>query len=156
MPKFYQEKRLKPLHIQLIRLRWMGYETADIAAKTGYTPDQINRILKDQDALNVFADLQAQVLDTSGEVIQALQLDAIIAQKRIADLIYSSNDAVALRASQDVLDRAGHVPVKRVAIMQTTRVEKDYEGLNDAQIKQKLLEDLSDETSTAPPGVIIN
>jgi hypothetical protein len=155
MPKFYQEKRLKPLHIQLIRLRWMGYDTADIAAKTGYTPDQINRILKDQDALNVFSDLQAQVLDTSGEVIQALQLDAIIAQKRISDLMFSGDDRVALMASKDVLDRAGFVPIKRIAVTTATRVEKDYDGLNDAQIKQKLLEDLTADEDV-PAGTIIN
>jgi hypothetical protein len=51
---------------------------------------------------------------------------------------------------------AGHTPVKRIAIAQVTRVEKTYEGLDEHQMRQKILEDLTEEFNSPPPGTVIN
>ena len=156
MPKFYQEKRLKPLHLQMIRLRWLGYDNIEIAQRTGYPPDSIGKILNLPDSKAIFEELQAQVLDTTAEVAQELQLAAPLAAKRMTDLLVSGDDRVAFVAAKEILHMAGHAPIKRVAIAQATRIEKDYDGLNDQQIRQKLLEDLTADENGPPPGTIIN
>ena len=156
MPKIYQEKRLKPLHLQMIRLRWLGYDNIEIAQRTGYSPSQIGTILNSPDSRSIFEELQAQVLDTTSEVAQELQLGAPLAAKRLVDLMVSGDDRVAFVAAKEVLHMAGHAPVKRIAIAQVTRVEKEYDGLTEGQIRQKLLEDLSNDDAGPPPGTVIN
>jgi hypothetical protein len=155
MPKQHQESRLKPITIQLIRLRWMGYDDTEIAQRSGYPVEQIRRTLNSSEAKEIFVELHSLTLDTMAEVAQELQLAAPLAAKRMAEHIFSGDDRVSLMASKDVLDRTGHVPVKRVSISGPTRVEKDYEGLNDQQIKQRLLEELTND-ETVPSGAVIN
>ena len=160
MPRFYhQEKRLKPIHIQMIRLRWLGYDNGEIAQRTGFTLEQISKILALPDSKAIFEELQAAVLDTTVEVAQALQLDAVLAEKRMADLMFSGDDRVAFLARKEVLHMAGHTPVKRVAIAQVTRVEKAYEGLDEQQMRKQIMEELEEDfnaPSLPPPGTVIN
>jgi hypothetical protein len=156
MPRFYQEKRLKPLHLQMIRLRWLGYDNTEIAQRTGFTPEQISKVLASPDSKAIFEELQAAVLDTTVEVSQELQLAAPLAAKRMTDLLVSGDDRVAFVAAKEILHMAGHTPVKRIAIAQVTRVEKTYEGLDEQQMRQKILEDLTEEFNSPPPGTVIN
>lgn len=160
MPRFYpQEKRLKPINLQMIRLRWLGYDNVEISQRTGFTPEQVSKILSLPDSKEIFAELQANVLDTTAEVAQELQLAAPLAAKGLVDSMFSGDDRVAFLARKEVLHMAGHTPVKRVAIAQVTRVEKTYEGLDEQQMRKQILEDLDEEFNTPSlptPGTVIN
>lgn len=141
-PNYQHVKRLRPAHILMIRLARDGNTNVEIAAQTGYSVQQVSNVLNSPEVQAVLQQLQESMLDSMAEVAQEIQLAAPLAIKRKVDLLFSGDDRVASGAATDLLHMAGHAPVKRVQVTGATAVEKKYEGLSDADMKRKLLEEL--------------
>lgn len=90
-----------------------GLSDADIAlALEGkLTVDQVARI-RTLDVYNEFMEnAKVNIIDSSTDIVRDLfQKNAVGAAKTMIELAQSDNDAVAITASKDILDRAGHRP----------------------------------------------
>lgn len=90
-----------------------GLSDADIAiALEGkLTIEQISRMR----SLDVYREFMEQakvnIIDTSTDVVRDIfQRNAVGAANTVVELAQSDNDVLAFKASQDILDRAGHRP----------------------------------------------
>lgn len=90
-----------------------GLGDADIAIvlEGKLTTEQIKRIR----ALDVYREFMEQakvnIIDTSTDIVRDIfQKNAIGAANTVVELAQSDNDVLAFKASQDILDRAGHRP----------------------------------------------
>jgi len=140
----------------MIRLHWHGLSNLEIAAKLGYTPQEVSNILNAPEALAILGEMRNLAIDTMGEVAAELQAVAPIALSRKIDLLGSSDDRVANTAATDLLHMAGHAPVKRLQVSQPTSAELKYEGLNEAELREKLLEELGGRPGLGPDGKRLN
>lgn len=82
-----------------------------IACDGKITVDQIKTIR----SLDAYKDFMSQAKDnllaSEGDAVRNLiQQKSLAAANKIADLVDSENDVLSFKASQDVLDRAGHRP----------------------------------------------
>ena len=88
-----------------------GLRDEEIAIATGLTVDQIHNIREHEAYSRMESDLVQSVIERDSDTVRdMLQRHATRAAERVIELSDSEDDAVALRASQDVLDRAGHRP----------------------------------------------
>lgn len=90
-----------------------GLPSKEVALAVGsrLTVPQIDNI-KQSDAYKQFmANARENIIETSAEQVRDLfQKNAINAANKVLELADSENDVLAFKASQDVLDRAGHRP----------------------------------------------
>lgn len=88
-----------------------GLVDQDIAIATGLTIEQINNIR----AQDVYHKLKSDLLDQikaadEDKVRSAINQNSERAINRVTELMNSDDEKVALKASTDILDRAGHRP----------------------------------------------
>lgn len=89
----------------------LGDNDIAIALDGKLTVDQIKNV-RELDAYVEFMDsAKANILHTeSTSVREVFEQNAFAAANRVAELAASDNDVLAFKASQDILDRAGHRP----------------------------------------------
>lgn len=83
-----------------------------IALEGKLTEDQIENV-RELDAYKDFMrEARANIINTETQVVrEVFEQHAPIAAAKVIELAQSENDVLAFKASQDVLDRAGHRPV---------------------------------------------
>jgi hypothetical protein len=88
-----------------------GLSDTDMAIATGMTVEQIERI-KELDAFKSMLDTVSNniVSNDVDDVRTMFKVQAKHAATKLVELADSENEVVALKASQDILDRAGHRP----------------------------------------------
>jgi len=89
----------------------MGVDDYEIAYATGLTEQQIGQIRMS----DIYEEFRQKLLDQihnndSGDIRNLFNFHARRAAEKVGTLVDSSNSAIALAASKDVLDRAGHRP----------------------------------------------
>lgn len=86
-----------------------------LACDSKISIDQISRI-RELDAYKEFMTSAKQaIVDTTVDTVrEKFQQNAVKAAEKVLDLVDSDNDVLAFKASQDVLDRAGHRPADTV------------------------------------------
>jgi hypothetical protein len=96
----------------VIMYKLMGLNDKDVALATKTTLEQVENV----QTLSIYDDCLAQIRDAvvqhEGESVKArFAQRSRHAAERVFDLLQSEDEKVALLASKDVLDRAGHRPV---------------------------------------------
>lgn len=109
-------KSLNPVAVVCIYTMY-GLDSQEISIATGLTIQQINTLRM----TNEYALIQRAVVDTvlsaeTGEVKDYIQRAAGKAAKKVESLVDSADPNVALKASKDMLDRAGLRPVDVVEV----------------------------------------
>lgn len=95
-------------------------------------PNTLGNWLKRQDVKDAIADIQSGVHD---QVQVELKMLTLKATQKLAELMNSPIDGVALQAVKDVLDRAGHKQKQEIKIDKTvTTIEQKMKDLIDATI----------------------
>jgi hypothetical protein len=118
-------QNLRTRHRQVAWMELLGYGRKEIAAKLDMDPVRVCQIQREplyQGYLNqLIGDMEDQVVDVRKRIQQA----AGPAIEKVINLIHSEDDKLALKAAQDVLDRAGYAPVKQTVMKEeTTRIER--------------------------------
>lgn len=140
-------KRLKPAHVQMIRLFWHGQTYVEIAAQLGYTPQQVMNVLHTEDAREILAQLQGSALDSADEVQQEIALVMPAVVKRKIDIgLYSQDERVANQALTDIMHMGGHSPVKRIQLDRTSEVQKKYADKTEEELRKMISDGLDDDT----------
>jgi len=138
--------KLRPAHIEFIRLHVEGKSNQEIAMLTDYTPQRVCDVLGSPEAQAIIQSLREDVLeDTSESVQRGLTEAAPGALGVLAKQIYSGDEKVAQSAAVHVLHMAGHAPVKRMRVEPSKQIERDYEKLSEDEIRAKLLRDLTSD-----------
>jgi hypothetical protein len=135
----------------MIRLHWAGESNIDIAARTGFTPTQVCNVLSSPEAQAILAEISASAFDSTKEVGQKLQLAAEEALDVKISLLHCGDLRVENSASTDLLYMAGHSPTKRIHVTGPSAVEKEFEGLSDEEIRQKVLSEFDDKSKGNGP-----
>jgi hypothetical protein len=95
----------------LIVYRLLGMPDHDIAEALGIDVDQVKQISNAQVFNDLYSKINAQVLDRSSNdlriAIAAMSRDAL---NKVYEVMTEGDDKNALKAAQDILDRAGHRP----------------------------------------------
>jgi len=81
-------------------------------------PNTLGAWLRRSDVKEVIAEMQKDTHDMVGVQLKALTLKAT---NKLANLVDSPIDGVALQAVKDILDRAGHKPKQELKIDKTVR-----------------------------------
>lgn len=90
----------------------LGDRDISLALDSKISEDQVRRI-RTLDAYKDFMnDAKANIIDSSTDLVRdVFQQNAVGAARTVVELAQSDNDVLAFKASQDILDRAGHRPV---------------------------------------------
>jgi predicted DNA-binding protein (UPF0251 family) len=88
-----------------------GLADQEIALATGLTVEQIETVRMHDSYVTLLEELRKNVIAADQDIIRrTIQQHALNAQNKIVDLMESDDDKTALKASQDVMDRAGYRP----------------------------------------------
>lgn len=88
-----------------------GVRDEDIAHALGLVPEQITRIKETSSYVDIQAEITKRILEADSQTIRGMFVQGSTrAVSRLTGLIESDDENVALSASKDVLDRAGHRP----------------------------------------------
>lgn len=151
----YSPKKLKPAHILMIRMFCDGLTYVEIGANTGYTPQQVMNVLASADAQEIISQLNDKLLDSAEEIQDRLnEVAPLVLNKKIQHALASPDPAVSNRACTDLLNMAGHMPVQRISVQPADPLAKKYEGLSEAELRQKLLH--PGAVGTGPDGKPLN
>lgn len=106
-------------------------------------PNTLGNWLKNEDVKNAIADVQE---GTHHQVQIELKNLTLKATQRLAELMSSPIDGVALQAVKDVLDRAGHKQKQEIKIDKTvTTIEQQFKNLIESTIVDAEFEEIDDE-----------
>lgn len=112
---YWEPEKLRPRHIQAIRLQIAGYNNNDIAEALGYTPSRVSILLSHPDAQTIrnalvsvvtgdALDVRTQINQASGEALNVV-LDSM---RNVGE--YKEKAKIAF----GILDRAGYSVVQKV------------------------------------------
>lgn len=89
----------------------LGDRDISLALDSKISEEQVRRI-RNLDAYKDFmSDAKANIIDSSTDLVRdVFQQNAVGAARTVVELAQSDNDVLAFKASQDILDRAGHRP----------------------------------------------
>ena len=133
--------KLTPRLQRFIHLYLTGlYTTSKLADLFDVHPNSILNWLNRADVKQAVFDVQKITHETITNNIASLSVKAI---KRVGSLMDSPIDQVALSASKDILDRAGHKPQQNIKIDKTVRTfEEKVSSLIDETITDIDFEEL--------------
>jgi hypothetical protein len=154
MPNPNSPKKLKPVHILMLRLFCGGASYVQIAQETSYTPQQVMNVIQSPDAQEIISQLNSDVVDSISEVQDRLtEIAPEVLNKKIQHALYSPDAAVSSRACTDLLHMAGHMPVQRLRLERDQEIAKKYDGLTEDQLRQQILNSV---TGKGPDGRPLN
>jgi transposase-like protein len=135
---------LSPRLQRFVHLYLTGlYSTSKLAELFDVHPNSILNWLNRADVKTAILDVQKITHETITNKIASLSVKAI---NRVGDLMSSPIDQVALSASKDILDRAGHKPQQNIKIDKTVRTfEEKVSSLIDETITDVDFEEVDDE-----------
>lgn len=118
LPRKYEPKNLNPLHHEILRRAMLGDSHKEIAEALSCTVATVSNAVNSglgRDKLSVMT----AVADMSAvEIAKEIRETAPKALAMLQEILESdaANYSIKFRAAVDILDRAGHAPVKKVDI----------------------------------------
>lgn len=132
----YSPKRLKQAHLDMVTLHLAGETNYNIAAKMGYTAQQVSNILNSPEVLEILAALRNETIDTMGQVQAEAQLYAPEILRRKIEYALKGDDArVRNTAQTEILQIAGHAPVRRISVEAKSQLEEKYANKTEAELR---------------------
>lgn len=140
-------QKLSPIHKHMCALRATGMQVQEVAAITGYTPQQVTNVLAhpDADAMvnRLSTDLAMRITDDVGQQIQAATGEAF--QKVVHLMREGENHRIQQVSAFDILDRGGFKP-KEVHVNADIKIPA-----NEAKILTETLEHMGRDVTERPP-----
>jgi len=157
MPSVPPLKQLRPIHLHVIALHLRGVTNVEIAAQLDYTHIRVSQILNDPLALEVIEQMRERiVINTEEEVMNKLQMIAPeLIDKKISLALTSKDERVATINSAELLQMAGHTPVKRIHVQRNDELERKYDKMTDDDIVKQIESGLFGEAK-GPDDKLLN
>lgn len=127
--KVYAIQNMWSVHHEIVRLAIMGFKQIDIANQLNISERMVSYtmnspIVKRQlDIMRAARDINAV------DIARQIKELAPIAVKKMQELMESEVDSVSLRASKDILDRAGFGAVKKELSLSGHLTKEDIEDI---------------------------
>lgn len=114
-------RALNQRHFRIIDLALLGRTNKDIAQELNMSAAQVSHVLNSPNIEHEFAVRRArieeqtdeQIVSGEDEVTKALREGAVAAARKLVTAVNSPDEALAVRASGDILDRAGYPKVQK-------------------------------------------
>ena len=114
-------KALNQRHYRILDLAVLGRTNAEIARELQMSEGQVSIILHSPQFQHEFAirresiveHADEQLVDGEDEVTKALREGAVDAAKKLVESVNAADRSLAVRASGDILDRAGYPKVQK-------------------------------------------
>jgi hypothetical protein len=99
----------------VVMLNVCGWTNKEIAKQMGYTEGRVSIILNSQrpELAAVKRDVTERVVNQTVDLTAKIRMKAGDALDRMIELVDSRDEKIAVRASADILDRAGYAPVRK-------------------------------------------
>jgi hypothetical protein len=120
----------------MVTLHLQGDSNTDIATKLGYTPQQVSNILNSPDVVEILATLRDETINTMSQVQAEAQMYAPeILRRKIDYALHGSDDRVRNAAQTEILNIAGHVPVRHITVENKNQVLEKYKDKTDDELR---------------------
>ena len=148
-------RKWKPIHLQVARLYFQGYNNVEIAAATGLNFQYISQIINGPDFTTMLQELTERTLDTVIDVQQDAQAIAPrIFEEKVSLALSAKDERVRNTACSDILEIAGHRPVTRMVVERAPSVRDELSDKTEEEIRLKILEDLGIGQQLPPPEAL--
>lgn len=132
----YSPKRLKPAHLDMVTLHLSGESNGDIAIKLGYTAQQVSNILNSPEVVEMLQLLKDETINTMAQVQAEAQLYAPEILRKKIDYALRGDDArVRNTAQTEILNIAGHVPVRHITVESKSQVVEKYKDKSEDELR---------------------
>ena len=136
---------LEPREQRFIQLYLTGnFTITQLAQMLEVHPNTVHKWLKKPRIKNALVEAQGEIHEQVAMQIKAMTVKAV---SRLNDIVDSPQDAVALQAIREVLDRGGHKTKNEIKVEKTvTTIEEKMKNIIDATIPDaELIEIVEDE-----------
>jgi hypothetical protein len=132
----YSPKRLRPAHLEMVTLHLAGESNADIGLRLGYTQQQVSNILNCPDVLEILNAIRDESLNTMSQVQVEAQLYAPeILRRKIDYAMHGQDDRVRNTAQTEILNLAGHVPVRHISVETKNSILEKYKDKTEEELR---------------------
>lgn len=132
----YSPQRLRPAHLDMVTLHLAGESNADIGLRLGYTAQQVSNILNCPEVLEILSALRDESLNTMSQVQATAQLYAPEMLRRKVDYaMHGTDDRVRNLAQTEILNLAGHVPVRHISVENKNSVLEKYKDKTEDELR---------------------
>lgn len=140
-PNHVRPSHFKPRHLAILRLYYQGMSQVDIAACLGLSQRLVTEIVNSPAAKELEAEFQRQTFSSITDVQLQLQAIAPAALEETVRLAFHANDEkVRMTSCQNILEMAGHkAPIKQM-IEHKSKVEEEFRGKTEEELRRELLE----------------
>lgn len=125
--------QLEPKQQRFIQLYMTGnYTMAKIAELLDIHPNTAHNWMKKKEIKNALEEAQHEIQDQVSAELKSLTIKAV---RKLNDLVDSPQDAIAMQAVKDILDRGGHKSVQKMEIKkEVTTIEQKMQQLIESTI----------------------
>lgn len=132
----YSPKRLRPVHLEMVTLHLAGESNHDIAVKLGYTDQQVSNIINCPEVLEILAALKDESINTMSQVQAEAQMYAPeMLRRKIDYAMHGTDDRVRNLAQTEILNLAGHVPVRHISVENKNTVLEKYKDKTEDELR---------------------
>jgi len=141
-------RKFRPLHMLILRLHFQGWTADEIGQELDCSAQTVYRIVGLPESLEILEMFQKKTVDTILDISGDLQAVApAVFEEKLKLALKAKDERVRNIACTDILNMAGHSPIKRVQVEQVDPVEDKYKGKSAEQIR-KLLAGEGDDPTT--------
>lgn len=144
MPSSWRPRKLKPTHLEVLRLHFQGLSNVEIANITSLSDSTIQAITTSQDAEEILNDIQSHSLDTIRDIATDAQAIAPrIFEEQVRLSLHAKDERVRVTSGMNVLAIAGHLPIRRFVVQQEDPRGREFDKMSEEEIKKSILADLT-------------
>lgn len=132
----YSPKRLRPVHLEMVTLHLAGDSNVDIGNKLGYTAQQVSNILNCPEVVEILQCLKDESINTMSQVQAEAQMYAPeMLRRKIDYAMHGTDDRVRNLAQTEVLNLAGHVPVRHISVENKNTILEKYKDKTEEELR---------------------
>lgn len=141
----------------MLRLHFQGLSNLEIASQLNVTPQHVSNVLCTPEAQELLAQLQENTLDTILDVqTQAQAIAPLVFEEKVRLALTAKDEKVRTTNCKDILDIAGHMPVRRVVVETPDRQAERFDKMTIQELQAEMLGELNMEAAPAEPEVTVH
>lgn len=139
----WEPKKLNPTHYRILLLHWHGLSHGEIAAELGVAAQTVSSLVCSEAGEAILSELAKRSLDTVADVqLVAQALAPAVMEEKARLALGAKDERVRNIACTDILNMAGHQPVRRVLVEKADSIDEAYRDKSVEELRQVVLEKL--------------
>jgi hypothetical protein len=136
-------KTFKPRDLHMCLLSWNGYPNTKIALVMGLGEGAVSASLNSPTALEIFSQLKSGAIDSMLSVQTMAQAIApLVMEQKMTLALGARSETVRNVACSDILEMAGHSPIKRLSIERPDPTADRHLGKTERELREEILSGL--------------